>query len=82
MLAQSITYPLDVVRRRVQVLGKTGMSTREAIINIARTEGVRGLYKGLTMNWVKGPLSVAVSFAVNDAIKSRISEMHANEDED
>jgi solute carrier family 25 protein 42 len=82
LLAQSITYPLDVVRRRVQVLGKTGMSTREAIINIARTEGVRGLYKGLTMNWVKGPLSVAVSFAVNDAIKSRISEMHANEDED
>ena len=34
------------------------------------------------MNWMKGPLSVAVSFAVNDAIKSRISEMHANEDDD
>ena len=81
LLAQSITYPLDVVRRRVQVLGKMGMSTRQAVIKIAQTEGVRGLYKGLTMNWIKGPLSVAVSFAVNDAIKSRISEWHAQEED-
>ena len=81
LLAQSITYPLDVVRRRVQVLGKMGMGTRQAAIKIAQTEGVRGLYKGLTMNWIKGPLSVAVSFAVNDAIKSRISEWHAQEED-
>ena len=81
LLAQSITYPLDVVRRRVQVLGKMGMGTRQAVIKIAQTEGVRGLYKGLTMNWIKGPLSVAVSFAVNDAIKSRISEWHAQEED-
>lgn len=76
LLAQSITYPLDVVRRRVQVLGKTGASTREALMEIARKEGVRGLYKGLTMNWAKGPLAVAVSFATNDYIKSRFSEWH------
>lgn len=77
LLAQSITYPLDVVRRRVQVLGQSGVSTRQALIDIARTEGLRGLYKGLTMNWAKGPLSVAVSFAVNDWIKSRIAQWHA-----
>lgn len=76
LLAQSITYPLDVVRRRVQVLGKTGASTREALMEIARKEGVRGLYKGLTMNWAKGPLAVAVSFATNDYIKLRFSEWH------
>ena len=76
LMAQSITYPLDVVRRRVQVLGQTGLSTRQALLEIARKEGIRGLYKGLTVNWVKGPLSVAVSFAVNDYIKSQISEMH------
>lgn len=31
--------------------------------HIARTEGVRrGLFKGVTMNWVKGPIGVGVSF--------------------
>jgi len=80
LMAQSITYPLDVVRRRVQVLGATGLSTRQAVMEIAKTEGIRGLYKGLSMNWVKGPLSVAVSFALNDAIKSRIQLWHAEHD--
>jgi solute carrier family 25, member 42 len=82
LMAQSITYPLDVVRRRVQVLGATGLSTRQAVVEIARKEGIRGLYKGLSMNWVKGPLSVAVSFALNDAIKSRIQRWHAEHDDD
>lgn len=64
------------------MFGKIGMSMREVIINIVWMEGVCGLYKGFMMNWVKGLLSVAVFFAVNDVIKLCISEMYVNEDED
>ena len=48
-----------------------------ALFDIARTEGLRGgLYKGVTMNWVKGPVSVAVSFFVNDSVKAYFRELH------
>ena len=70
LLAQSATYPLDVVRRRMQVQEpKVYTGVTQAIRSILAGEGVAGLYKGLTMNWIKGPIAVATSFAVNDLIK-------------
>ena len=79
LFAQSMTYPLDIVRRRIQVVGRAGgyESPWRALFDIARTEGLRGgLYKGVTMNWVKGPVSVAVSFFVNDSVKAYFRELH------
>tara|TARA_B100000405_G_scaffold302640_1_gene266490 strand:+ start:61 stop:1659 length:1599 start_codon:yes stop_codon:yes gene_type:complete len=79
LFAQSMTYPLDIVRRRIQVTGRAGgyESPWKALFDIARTEGLRGgLYKGVTMNWVKGPVSVAVSFFVNDSVKAYFRELH------
>ncbi|XP_022099816.1 mitochondrial coenzyme A transporter SLC25A42-like [Acanthaster planci] len=66
LVGQSASYPLDVVRRRMQTAGLTKY-TYDTIINTARDiyhEGgvVRGLYKGLSMNWVKGPIAVGISF--------------------
>ena len=73
LFAQSVTYPLDIVRRRIQVVGKQGGYTSpvKTLNLILKQEGVvNGLYKGVTMNWIKGPLSVGVSFFVNDAVKA------------
>jgi len=78
-----LTYPLDVVRRRMQVQGAlpeaqfryTGVL--QAIRSIYAGEGVAGLCKGLTMNWVKGPVAVATSFVVNDMIKGWLKSRHA-----
>lgn len=70
LLGQSASYPLDVVRRRMQTAGITG-HTYSTILGtmkeVVSEEGViRGLYKGLSMNWVKGPVAVGISFTTFD----------------
>lgn len=82
LVAQSFSYPLDILRRRMQVGDKliTSMSTWRALVHIAQSEGLRGgLYKGLSMNWVKGPVAVAVSFTVNDEMKAWLYSRHQKE---
>jgi len=70
LVAQSATYPLDIVRRRMQVSGSGQQYTGiiDALTRIYNKEGFRGLYKGLSMNWIKGPVAVAVSFSMNDKL--------------
>lgn len=38
--------------------------------------GIRGFYKGLSMNWVKGPLAVGISFSAYDTIKQFLNSIH------
>eukprot|EP00796_Vickermania_ingenoplastis_P004984 gene4984-3579_t len=77
LMAQSTTYPLDIVRRRMQVSPKRYRGIADALSTVYREEGLRqGLFKGLTMNWIKGPIAVATSFTVNDLIKRRTRQYH------
>lgn len=40
-----------------------------------REEGVRhGFFKGLSMNWIKGPIAVGISFATYDFINETLSK--------
>ncbi|XP_039281767.1 mitochondrial coenzyme A transporter SLC25A42 isoform X2 [Nilaparvata lugens] len=84
MLGQCTSYPLDIVRRRMQTATITGgeyNSTIQSIRKIYREEGIkRGFFKGLSMNWIKGPIAVGISFASFDYVhlltKSALSKTH------
>ena len=51
------SYPLDIVRRRMQTDGmladKTNYGFFRMIQYVWSTEGLRGFYKGVTLNWIK-----------------------------
>ncbi|XP_041746154.2 LOW QUALITY PROTEIN: mitochondrial coenzyme A transporter SLC25A42 [Coregonus clupeaformis] len=80
LIGQSASYPLDVVRRRMQTAGVTGQqygSVLGTMKTIVVQEGVvRGLYKGLSMNWIKGPIAVGVSFTTFDLMHNLLHKMH------
>jgi len=63
LVAQTVTYPLEVTRRRMQTSPK---SIRQTVSHLVATEGVHGLFKGVSMNWIKGPISFGISFTVFD----------------
>ncbi|RNF17191.1 putative mitochondrial carrier protein [Trypanosoma conorhini] len=75
LIAQSATYPLDIVRRRMQVAPRRYRGVFHALRLIYKEEGLlQGWYKGLQMNWIKGPIAVATGFTVNDIVKRRMRE--------
>ena len=76
LFGQSVTYPLDIIRRRMQTDGISRPSRPEyrkmwaTAKYVYATEGLRkGLYKGLSMNWVKGPIAVGISFTTFDLLQ-------------
>lgn len=117
LFAQSLTYPFEVTRRRMQTL-KVLCHTKETAVDVVsgnretkvvqdlakiaeqqisststsiltststprikspsmlrvmkqvfQEQGLHGFFKGLSMNWVKGPVSFAISFTTFDLVK-------------
>jgi len=86
LLGQTASYPLDIVRRRMQTARQMGVnggrysSILGTLIYIYRKEGIaRGWYKGISMNFIKGPIAVGTSFTVNDYCKMAFGKLfHKN----
>jgi len=53
IISQSMCYPLDTVRRRMQVKGGTYTSMANAYSTIISKEGFFGLYRGILPNTIK-----------------------------
>ncbi|KII92349.1 hypothetical protein PLICRDRAFT_50736 [Plicaturopsis crispa FD-325 SS-3] len=75
-ISQTLTYPFDVLRRKMQVTGMAagGLGYRytgalDALRTILRTEGVAGLYQGLWPNLLKVAPSIATSFFTYELVK-------------
>ncbi|KAF8087333.1 hypothetical protein N665_0588s0002 [Sinapis alba] len=80
LFGQTFTYPLDVVRRQMQVenlqpmtsdgSNKRYKNTFDGLNTIVRTQGWRQLFAGLSINYIKIVPSVAIGFTVYESMKS------------
>jgi solute carrier family 25 phosphate transporter 23/24/25/41 len=82
-LGQTLAYPFDVVRRRLQVSGWSGAKALHAdhgqavayrgmvdcFVRTVREEGVQALFKGLAPNYVKVVPSIAIAFVTYEQVK-------------
>ncbi|KAF1924445.1 mitochondrial carrier [Didymella exigua CBS 183.55] len=72
-VSQTVSYPLEVIRRRMQVGGVVGDGRRLRITEVAgriyAERGWRGFFVGLTIGYVKVVPMVATSFFVYERAK-------------
>ncbi|XP_014246773.1 graves disease carrier protein isoform X2 [Cimex lectularius] len=78
-IAQSIAYPMDVTRRRMQLAMmdpatyKYGMGMVQTLLLIYKENGIfRGLYRGMSINYLRAMPMVAVSFSVYELMKQAL----------
>jgi len=76
-VSQTISYPLEVIRRRMQVGGVVGDGHRLGMVEVARQifseKGGRGFFVGLGIGYVKVIPMVATSFYVYERAKYFLS---------
>lgn len=85
-VAQTCTYPFDVLRRRFQINTMSGMgyqykSITDAVRVIVGQEGVRGLYKGIVPNLLKVAPSMASSWLSFELTRDYLLSLKPETDE-
>uniref|UniRef100_A0A6V7QTI1 Graves disease carrier protein n=1 Tax=Ananas comosus var. bracteatus TaxID=296719 RepID=A0A6V7QTI1_ANACO len=79
LFGQTLTYPLDVVRRQMQVQSRQPMNhlggpritgTLQGLYTIVHNQGWKQLFAGLSLNYVKVVPSVAIGFTAYDMMKT------------
>lgn len=82
-IGQTVAYPLDVVRRRMQMSGWAGAQSLHAeggravvytgmtdcMRRTVQEEGMKALFKGLWPNYIKVVPSIAIAFATYEKLK-------------
>ena len=78
-------YPLDVLRRRIQVEGVESswarLYTLPALRRVVQKDGFRGLFAGLIPTYLKVAPAVATSLVVRDSILGRLDDATLSRDE-
>lgn len=73
-MAQTVTYPLDVLRRKMQMQGFSEKypvygSTWNCIKITFEKESWRGFYRGLLPNYLKVVPAISISFVTYEQVK-------------
>lgn len=79
-IAATACYPLDTIRRRMQMKGQIYRNQLDAFKTIWRTEGLVGFYRGWSANTIKVVPQNAIRFVAYEALKSLLGVKKAKTD--
>ncbi|TPX15821.1 uncharacterized protein E0L32_000155 [Thyridium curvatum] len=85
-VAQTCTYPFDVLRRRFQINTMSGMgyqykSITDAVRVIIAQEGIKGMYKGIVPNLLKVAPSMASSWLSFEITRDFLVSLNPGDEE-
>lgn len=75
--ATTSCYPLDTIRRQMQLQGSTYSSIAEAFASVLKRDGVPGFYRGFLPNAIKNLPNQSIRLSTFDAAKSLLARADA-----
>jgi solute carrier family 25 (mitochondrial phosphate transporter), member 23/24/25/41 len=79
-LAATVCYPLDTVRRRMQMRGHDYLGQADALRKIWASEGAAGFYRGWAANTLKVVPQNAIRFVTYEWLKAALGVRRARTD--
>eukprot|EP01087_Luapelamoeba_hula_P020116 TRINITY_DN6797_c0_g1_i1.p1 TRINITY_DN6797_c0_g1~~TRINITY_DN6797_c0_g1_i1.p1 ORF type:complete len:293 (-),score=19.61 TRINITY_DN6797_c0_g1_i1:199-1077(-) len=79
LIASAATYPLDLVKTKLQVNNRQRGTFVSTFRHVVITEGVRGLYRGLSPNLIGNGVAWGLYFYMYQNIKKQLSGPERNE---
>ena len=78
--AVTITYPTDLLRKRMQMQLSDGTNYKlnQMVMKIYQNSGLTGFYSGLLATYVKVLPSTALAFALNEQFKVLLGVINVN----
>jgi len=74
LLASGTCYPLDTIRRQMQLKSSTYTGVIDAGVSIIARDGVSGMFKGFLPNIVKNAPNKSIQLTMFDLLKRKIAE--------
>ncbi len=78
LFAQTLCYPLDTVRRRMQLPGTHYKGVLDAFAKIPKKEGFRGFYRGMAPNALKIVPNNGIRFLAYEFLKRQVGAEDRN----
>ena len=77
LVSSTATFPLDLIRRRMQLQGQGGRQVQytsygHAFSTVIRREGLTGLYHGILPEYYKVVPGVAIAFCTYELMKTML----------
>jgi solute carrier family 25 protein 42 len=84
-VGQIFAYPFDILRKRMQgqalLIEKGELVTKQNYQQLihdiySKERGIRGFYKGVTLNLVKAPLASASAWTLKNFINRKLNKLY------